>query len=285
MRFSCLAVLAFALSTHLGACTSESRPALSPAQTATAPVAASEADLAPTTHVVPAPPSGPIVIDAIFQNPGDHSSSYEVDNGSWATYWFGYRYDVDGVPHFTGFVEQSPDRMGGDANVDHAPAAKATLTQATFKAPDMQTGWAFLGAQRSVGEVGARGRADAVDPARKPLAHRVGAGRLVVAVPTNASIEQGTVQKNYEVLLRTTDGMWSHAGTLQAGHDDSAGCDEGRAFTCTPIVGRLAYVGESGLMPLIRITLVPSDSTSSTPEVVTYRFDARTTTYQPTAKD
>ena len=227
----------------------------------------------PTLPTLPAPGQ---VLEAVYQDPGDRSSSYEVGNGSRATYWFGHTYELNGKRYYTGFVEQSPDHLGSDVQ-DDPPSAKATLTQATFTAPPGK-GWVFIGAQRFVGEVGARGRADQVDDSRAPVSRPAAAGRLLLAVPTNAAIEQGTVQKNYEVLLRAPDGAWSHVGTVSAGLDDSAGCDQGRAFPCAPVTGRFSF-DAGGDMPAVRVELAPADSKAA-PRTVFYRFDPATSMYR-----
>lgn len=252
-----------------------------------------EHDSRPTPAAAPAPatgraeppateaaaPSPASVIEAVFQHPGDRSASYDVENGSRATYWFGYAYDVAGKRYYTGFVEQTPDHLGANADADDPPAAKATLTQATFVRNSSHADWDFVGAQRFVGEVGGRGRADAPDETRRAVLHDVSPGRFLLAVPTNAAIEQGTVQKNYEVLLRANDGAWAHVATVNAGVDDSAGCDGGRVFPCAGTTGHIEFVTTRD-MPSIRVTLSPQGNTSSREHTVTYTFDSASSTYQ-----
>ena len=216
------------------------------------------------------------MLEAIFQDPGDRSPSYVVENGSLATFWFGQRYEVSGAAYYTGFVEQTPDHF--DGSTDDPPSAKATLTQATFVAPSGSATWQFVGAQRFVGEVGTRGQADAPDPSRPALVQQIGSDRLLLGVPTNAAIEQGVVQKNYEFLLRGIDGAWSHVGTIHAGHDDSAGCDGGRVFPCAPVSARITFE-QGGDMPAITVRLEPGSSDRSSARTVTYRFDAAASTY------
>lgn len=229
-----------------------------------------------TTPKLPAPPA---VLEAIFQDPGDHSASYDVGNGSRATYWYGYGYDLDGTSYFTGFVQQSPDHFAGDTAADDPPSAKATLTQATFVRAG-GNGWTFRGAQRSIGEVGSRGRADAVDESRPPIVHRLDGGRLLLGVPTDGAIEQGTVLKNYELLLRRPDGAWAHVGTLNAGQDDSAGCDGGRIFPCSPISGQIFIdADDQGDMPRLRVVLTHGASRRDDRQTVIYRFDKSSSSY------
>lgn len=231
----------------------------------------------PAEVAAPAAPAPATVLEAIFQDPGDRSSSYAVENGTLATFWFGQRYEVSGAAYYTGFVEQTPDHF--DGSTGDPPSAKATLTQATFVAPGRSATWQFVGAQRFVGEVGTRGQADAPDPSRPALLRQIGSDRLLLGVPTNAAIEQGVVQKNYEFLLRGADGAWSHVGTINAGQDDSAGCDGGRVFPCAPASGRITFEQGGGDMPAITVRLEPGSSDRSSARTVTYRFDAVTSTY------
>lgn len=111
--------------------------------------------------------------------------------------------------------------------------------------------------------------------------HPIARGRFVLAIPTNAAVEQGTVQKNYEVLLRAADGSWSHAGTVNTGYDDSAGCDEGRVFPCAPVRGRMTFVPGDRGMPDLQVSLEPGSPHAPAARVVTYHFNHVTSTYQP----
>lgn len=268
-----------------GACTRA--PAARPRDASPVPTGAalSNAAQTPAADANPrapvAPPTPGKVIEAIFEQPGDHSASYEVDNGSRATYWYGHAYETAGKRYFTGFVAQSPDDFGKTADADDPPAAKATLTQATFKAGSAAEPWVFVAAQHLVGEFGARGQADAVDASRNTEMFAIGPGRLVLAIPTDAAIEQGTVQKNYEVVVRAADGAWRYAGTVPAGVDDSAGCDQGRAFPCASARGRMKFV-PGATMPNIEVTLqLLAPSAQSVGSKSVYRFDPKSSLYQP----
>ena len=42
------------------------------------------------------PPSPSSALYLIYQKDGDGADSYEVENGSWTTYWYGYQFDLDG---------------------------------------------------------------------------------------------------------------------------------------------------------------------------------------------
>lgn len=277
-------LLSLCFAATLAACSSESMQAQPRGDWGREPLAAGQA--APrrtalgTPSKIPAAPVPGAVIEAIFQDRGDGSSSYDVGNGSRATFWFGYAYQVDGRRQYTGFVEQSPDHFGSDSAADDPPSAKATLTQATFVIDNARAGWSFVGAQRSIGEVGGRGQADAIDPSRQPVMHVVSPTRLLLAVPTVAAIEQGTVQKNYELLLRGDKGAWLHIGTVNAGYDDRAGCDGGRAFPCTSMRGRLTFERGTGEMPSIRIALEPNARDAPGAGMATYRFDPTTSSYR-----
>lgn len=291
MRFSLRHLLAAAAVASITACLASSctrAPASRPADATQARVSAADSSNAPQapdarapSRARIAPPTPGRVIEAIFEKPGDRSDSYEVDNGSRATYWYGQAYDVAAQHYFTGFVAQSPDHFGKAADAEDPPAARATLTQATFKSGSAAEPWTVVAAQHSVGEFGARGQADGVDGSRKAEIFSIGSGRIVLAVPTDAPIEQGTVQKNYEVVVRASDGAWSYAGTVPAGVDDSAGCDQGRAFPCAAMRGRLEFVPGSS-MPDIEVTLQPlAPVKKSAGSKLVYRLDPKSSLYQP----
>jgi len=216
------------------------------------------------------------VIKAIFGENGDGSSSYPVGSGSWATFWYGHSYTTNDTRYFSGFAYQSPAHPPGTEEVDDPPSAKATLTQATFRLENSR--WAKVVTQRDLGDLGARGRADSVDAKRSVQSYTVAPNQFVLAVPTDAQIEQGVVQKNYEILRHEPDGHWNYFGTIEAGTDDSAGCDGGRVFPCNAVSGKIAFVAAEG-MPEIRVTL---DHGGNAPEILTYRFSTEESSYQIT---
>lgn len=264
----------------LTGCSAASDQAAGSVSQTAAPSAAVQASDRAKSAVSPASePSPAQVLEAIFHTPGDRSSSYEIANGSWASYWHGRTYEVEGSRYFTGFAEQSPDHAA-DMEADDPPSAKAKLGQATFLSKD--GAWVLVGTQVAFGQVGGRGRADAVDKKRDAVVRAVGGGRILLAIPTDAAIEEGTVGKNYELFLRQTDGKWSHVGTVAAGSDDSAGCDDGRAFPCAPTTGRLEIPTSDGAMPGLTVTLTNGGAKPGTPQQVIYRFDPNSSQYRST---
>lgn len=185
-------------------------------------------------------------------------------------FWVGHVYELQGVRHYTGFAYFS----GADA----APDTKAVLAQASFidtgtAAPD----WKHVVTQASAGEFGARGRALAVDSNRSIQSFPIADGRLLLAIPVDGPIEQGVVPKLYEILLRSSDGRWIPAGPIEAGWDDSAGCDEGRAFPCSPAQGELRFTRRDGVWPDIVVEL--TRALPSSKQTHHYRFDERHAIY------
>lgn len=264
----------------LAGCSAASDQAAGSAPQTAAPNAAGQASGRVKSVVSPASEPAPAqVLETIFHTPGDRSSSYEIANGSWASYWYGQTYEVEGNRYFTGFAEQSPEHAPG-AEADDPPSAKAKLGQATFLNKD--GAWVSVGTQVGFAQVGGRGRADAVDKTRDVVVRAVAGGRMLLAIPTDAAIEEGTVGKDYELLLRQTDGKWGHAGTVAAGSDDSAGCDDGRAFPCAPVTGRLEIPPSDGAMPDITVTLIHGGPKPDGPQQVIYRFDPNSSQYRST---
>ncbi|WP_460830694.1 hypothetical protein [Lysobacter humi (ex Lee et al. 2017)] len=179
-------------------------------------------------------------------------------------------YAVDGVQHFTGFAY-----FPGNPE----PTATAVLGQVTYllSASKSGTKWKEVLAEPNIGSIGARGRAYAVDRGRPVVTAAIGAQHRVVAVPVDGAIEQGVVPKLYEILVRTADARWHHAGTLEAGADDSAGCDDGHAYPCAPIKGSIAFAPKQGGLPDIVVTLSGRGAPGAPREH--YRYDPHTRQY------
>lgn len=185
-------------------------------------------------------------------------------------FWVGRAYELNGVHHYTGFAYF--------AGPDAAPDTKALLAQSTFIAVGTgASAWKHVVTQAAAGEFGARGGALAVDSSRAMHSFPTADGRLLLAVPVDGPIEQGVVTKAYEVLLRSSDGRWSPAGTIEAGWDDSAGCDEGRAYPCAPAQGALRFAQGHGAWPDVVVELTRTRPTSM--QAHRYRFDERRAVY------
>ena len=210
------------------------------------------------------PPDAQRVVDEILK-----AAPQDIAPGA-PEFWFGHSYTFRGVPHYTGFAY-----FPGTT----APAATAVLADATFLASGTGRAatWAPVISEPDIGAVGGRGRAYGIDTGRQATSSTSRDGRLVLAIPVDGAIEQGVVPKLYEVLIRTPDARWHHAGTLDAGFDDSAGCDEGRAFRCAPVRGELKFDGPRASVPDILITLRTAGN--EPPQSARYGFDPNTSTY------
>src|SRR5690606_4038526 len=113
------------------------------------------------------------------------ATSYEIENGSVATYWYGYEFDLGGKHYFTGFAYDTPEKYGpADASANADPLTRVTLTEATFvrSRPGTPKPWSFRGAERFIGEFGSHERANALDASRQPQDFATLDGRLVLAV-------------------------------------------------------------------------------------------------------
>ncbi len=140
----------------------------------------------PDTAVTP--PDAPTVMYFTYQVDGDGATSYEVQNGSVATFWFGHTFTRwHYVPH--GFLLGYPRALRQAWRADAAgPDDRANLAEATFvlAGTDAKKPWKFRGQEWTIGALGAYDKADDVDTRRKPLEHRTADGRLLLAVPTSS---------------------------------------------------------------------------------------------------
>ncbi|WP_369039936.1 hypothetical protein [Stenotrophomonas maltophilia] len=249
----------------------------------------------PTPAAAATPPDAGSVLYFIYDVDGDGAVSYEVTNGSVASFWFGHAFELAGTRYYTGFAWNTPQKFGKPGEDDVGPDSRVTLTEATFT----QTGdkpdrpWVLKGAERSIGSVGAYGTAPEIDSKRKPQEYRTPAGKLVLAVPTS-TFATGTSVESYTVLVfnpdyeKTEDGqVWSSLGTIITGEDNSAACDEGQVMPCVSSQGALSFSAGAG-SDLPTLTVTPSGTTVSGPgqtralgtgDAVHYTYDAATKAY------
>lgn len=220
-----------------------------------------------TAAVTATPPDAGSVLYFIYQVDGDGAASYEVANGSIATFWFGHAFELNGTRYYTGFAWNTPQKFGKPGEDDVGPDSQVTLSEATFTLtgdkPDRP--WVLKGAEPWVGTVGANGTAPEIDSKRKPLQYRTPAGKLVLAVPTSA-FATGTSVDSYTLLVfnpeyeKSEDGqVWASVGTVITGEDNSAACDEGQVMPCISSEGALAFNAVAGSdLPAISVTLTGS---------------------------
>ncbi|AZR25542.1 hypothetical protein [Xanthomonas vasicola] len=238
------------------------------------------------------PPRTDSVLYFISNVDGDGATSYEVANGSWINYWYGFQFELGGTRYYTGFAWETPERFGAESD-DHSPApgTKVTLAHATFvtSEPGSKTPWKLLGAEPYIGEFGGMEQGNTVDTKRKPETFATDDGRLVLAVPT-WSLQSGVRILSYDTLVfnpKDTDNVndkhWTYIGNVPAGQDNSADCDEDAPgkIACVKNSSKLAFVKQPGL-PALRVTVSADPPTSGGDETVEYRYDAARKSYLPT---
>lgn len=240
-------------------------------------------------------PSPSSVLYFIFQMDGDGASTYEVENGSWVSYWYGHQFEFGGKQYFTGFAYQTPEKYGKSDDENYAgPGSKVTITHATYilTHPGTDRPWTFEGAQRFVGEFGGYEKANEVDDTRKPIEYRTRDNRMVLAIPT-WYLASGTQVDSCELflfdpkeILKIEDVRWAYLGNVETGSDNGAACDEqdGGKIRCVKHKGELTFVADQDAgLPLVRVTTSSTgmaargvDETS----VVEYRYDASKKQYR-----
>lgn len=211
------------------------------------------------------PPSPSSVLYLIYQKDGDGALSYEVENGSWATYWYGYSFDLKGKHYFTGFASETPSKYGKSEEESYPdPDGKVTLTQATFSLvnPGTDKPWSFDGAELYIGEFGGYEKANEIDGTRKPQSYQTPGGKMVLAIPTWYLSSGARVESfdmfvfNPDELTTADDRRWTYLGNIVTGEDNGAACgeEEGSPVPCVKSSGVLSFVPQDGSdLPLIRI--------------------------------
>ncbi|WP_200964490.1 hypothetical protein [Achromobacter sp. Root83] len=246
-----------------------------------------------------APPDGGTVLYFIHQIDGKGATSYEVANGSIATYWFGHAFELGGTQYFTGFVWETAERYGNPGEDNVGPGTLANLAEATFilANPSSDRPWKFRGMEHTIGEFGAYERAPEVDTERKPLEHRTASGKLVLAVPT-ASFDNGITTSGYAMFVftppdkrqdDTNDKVWAYVGSVLTGEDNSLACADGEVMPCTNSSGELSFSANgSSDLPLLNVKL--SGTTIAGPDktrrlgpadAVAYAYDSASKAYAP----
>ena len=253
----------------------------------------------PQNGAVSQPPSPSSALYFIYQKDGDGALSYEVENGSWTTYWYGYQFDLDGKHYYTGFAYDTPFKFSkAEQESEPAPETKATITQSTFllTAPGTDKPWTFQGSDRSVGEFGAYEKGNEIDDKREPQHYRTPGGNLLLAIPT-WYLASGTRISSFDLLVfnphertRTDQQRWVYVGNIAVGADNGAACDEedGGKIACASSAGTLSFVPQAqDDLPLLRVArsgteiaaggklrmLGPADSAE-------YRYDAASKQYR-----
>lgn len=249
--------------------------------------AAPKSASAPATAVTP--PDAPTVMYAIYQIDGKGADSYEVANGSVATYWFGHAFELDGTRYFTGFTWDTREKYGQPGEDEAGPETQVNLAEATFTltGSSPERPWQFRGMAHTIGMFGAYERPEAVDTRRQPLDYRTPSGKLVLAVPTQG-FDNGTSFEGYALFVfnpgprdELKDKVWSYAGSVLTGDDNSAACADGDVMPCVAKTGKLTFSTQHG-SDLPRLTVTPSGTEISGPgktrqlsaaDAVAYVFD------------
>ncbi len=253
-----------------------------------AEAAAPKLDVAQGAAVTP--PDGPTVLYFIYQIDGKGADSYEVANGSIATYWFGHAFELDGTRYFTGFAWDTREKYGKPGEDDVGPETQVNLAEATFTltGSSPERPWQFRGMEHTIGQFGAYERPENVDTRRKPLEYRTPAGKLLLAVPTEG-FENGVNFEGYALFVfnigprdELKDNVWTYVGSLLTGDDNAAACDGGEVMPCATRSGKLGFAAQAGSdMP--RLTVTPSGTMITGPgktrqlgaaDTVTYVYDA-----------
>ncbi|EGD06750.1 hypothetical protein XVE_5083 [Xanthomonas vesicatoria ATCC 35937] len=240
------------------------------------------------------PPRPDSVLYFISNIDGDGATSYEVANGSWINYWYGFQFELSGRRYYTGFAWETPELYGAERENHYAaPDTKVTLAHATFvtSEPGSKSQWKLLGVEPYIGEFGGSEKGNEVDTERKPQTWTTPSGDMLLALPTWYLVS-GVRMRTIDVLLfnpheltKTDENMWRHLATLEAGSNNDASCgpDSPGSIPCIDVTGTLAIVPQDGSdMPLLRVSVPGAASQGDT--VTEYLYDASQKTYRSTSR-
>jgi hypothetical protein len=242
------------------------------------------------------PPDAATVMYYIYQVDGKGETTYEVTNGSIATYWFGHAFESEGTHYYTGFAWDTAERFGKPGEDQVGPGTQVNLAEATFVLTDPASDkpWKFRGMENSIGQFGAYEQGVDVDTRRKAIEYRTPAGQLLLAVPTT-SFGNGITSDGYDLVVFNPDRLkrdgddhvWTYVGGVLTGEDNSAACADGDVMPCTSSTGELEFVAD-GKQDMPALKVIPKGTTISGPnktrqlgaaDVTTFVFDAKTKAY------
>lgn len=242
------------------------------------------------------PPSPDSVLYLIYQRDGNGAVSYEIEGGATVSYWYGYDFALKGKHYFTGFATRSGGTEGPDAEAGVMEPGHVAIAQATFIRTE-EAGkpiWSKPDTDGYVGEFGSNDQPDEVDSTRKPQSQEIADGRLLVAIPTR-HFAQGVANATYALFLFDPDNAddlsfreWGYLGTVAAGDDNSAACDDGKVMPCAASTGTLSFEapGQAGL-PGVKIALSGKEISGpgkvrdlGAQDALTYAFDTKEGRYQ-----
>lgn len=258
-----------------------------PAAAAPAAPAAAPAALSKDAAAAVTPPDAPTVMYFIYDVDGKGETTYEVTNGSVATYWFGHAFESEGTHYYTGFAWDTAERYGKPGEDQVGPDTQVNLTEVTFTLTDPASDkpWKFRGMEPTIGRFGAYERGTDVDPKRKAIEHRTPGGKLLLAVPTT-SFDNGITSDGYDLLVFNPDRLkrdgndhvWTYVGGVLTGEDNSAACADGDVMPCTGSSGELEFMPDGKTdMPALKVT--PKGTTISGPNKTRHLGAADITTY------
>jgi hypothetical protein len=256
------------------------------------------APAAPTPSIVPTSPPGPGQILAdIYDQKGEGSASYALDDGTVVEFWHGVNFTLSGKHYYTGFADHVS--KAGLADGSPQPEMAVRLTTATYVA-DVVEGkpvWKLFHAQPSdIGSFGAYAKPDAVDQERATQRYVTKAGHLMLAIPTSR-LDGGVKSTGYAILFfdpAKSDYMgWQYFGTVPVGEDNSASCDDEGTVKCAASKGALTFVApKSGTIPMMRVTMQGTVisgpgkiRTLGAADTKTYTYDNRFRHYTPQLLD
>lgn len=244
------------------------------------------------------PPSPDSVLYFIYQRDGDGAHSYEVDGGAIVSYWYGHAFDFKGRHYFTGFANSTEGEEGPDAEAGLMTPGSVAISQATLVQVEEagKPAWSQVDTDGYVGEFGSNDQADRIDATREVQSHETADGRLLLAIPTGR-FATGVKTASYALFLFDPDNVdqlkyrtWGYLGTIAAGSDNAAACDEGAVMPCAASTGTLSFDSSSGTAGLPKLKVMLSGRAVSAPgevrtlgatDALTYDFDANAGSYAP----
>lgn len=256
----------------------------------------------PKTAPVQGPSPGQVLSD-IYQTDSHGADSMDIGNGSQATYWYGYAFELGGKHYFTGFAYDTPEKFGNQDDTP-SPDSKVTLTEVTYEGPatgPAKDAWTYRFSERHIGEFGSYERADTIDGSQQAQSYPVKNNQLILALPT-WYLASGVRMHNHAIFIFNPkkpddpeNTRWTYLGDVSSGEDNSAACDAdgtGNHMPCVKSSGTLSYTASNGSdLPAIHIAMSGTaidDAGKARPlgpaDAREYRYDPAKKTYEESTR-
>lgn len=287
-RNTCLPWLLTAL--LIASCTNDSATSSDASKSSTIPSngsGSSDKTDEPLEVTAPTPDKKSVLAD-IYKKPIQEGTDNQLSDGRYVSYWSGSQFTLNGKKYFVAFSDATPE-----SEIEYpAPEDMVNISQATYELVGNE--WKLKAVQHDVGKFGSNNKAPMINSDQRTVASKGVKNNLMLATPSLMLAMSGTQLYFYEIFsFSIKDYQWKYLGSVQAGYDNSAGCDHeddsAIKTKCVRNTGTPLFTATENMnWPELKVTFQGTDLdkdgnviTLTTNNSVTYTFDDKSSSYKP----